>query len=236
MISSILIALMPLFGTTMGGPRVPVSGTYNARGLYDTSFSQLRLDTENGKADFEFILNNDVKAGLEYPRLFQITNMDYELYQNGTLKFLTKPEDNDREMVKEMKKYFTPLGVFNIPIEAAWTEDGTIVASIMLLDAELSPVTSGDIWDMDDMLKQLKGELTTTSSPVAAANSRLEDDVPPNPLVAAASSDVVIATAASPPPDGPGKSSTMTSLTFFIFLVTIIFPLAEGMTGWLLYC
>jgi hypothetical protein len=50
-------------------PRVPVSGTYNYRELYDSSFCQLTLDVEKNRADIDIILNDYANEDdLIYPK------------------------------------------------------------------------------------------------------------------------------------------------------------------------
>ena len=219
----------------------PVTGVYNARSVADLWVCQMKLNVETRLADFEFILNNDARRNLTYPKYFKLENMDYEFnHLNSTISFLTNPEDSDREVVRDMVDYFAPLGELKIPIEAAWTEDGSIVASILVLDIEL--IQNGEM-DFEQIYQEMKSArdagITTSlfieeaygtdepSVSTAATSTPNEPTVlskkeAPRPLVAAAKS----------------ATSTPIKLSLPLLLITVLlasFPLAQGALDWLMY-
>jgi hypothetical protein len=238
------VRLFYIISLVAGDYSSPVTGVYNARSGANLWVCQMKLNVETKLANFEFILNNDARRNLTYPKYFKLENMDYEFNDlNSTISFLTNPEDSDREVVRDMVEYFAPLGDLKIPIEAAWTEDGSIVASILVLDIEL---IQGDEIDMENVYQEMKtdreagietslfieetvsdvtiepseiSETTTSESTSTPPTDRTRDA--PRPLVAAAKSVPV---------------QYKLSLPFFIATVLFAsFPLAQGAFDWLIY-
>jgi hypothetical protein len=218
----ILAAILLIVGV-MSSDSGPISGTYNARGVMDSTFCQLTI-TEDGRADFEFILNNDARRGLEFPKLFQVRDMNYEYDDvSREIRFMTRAEDEDRPIVKEMKKYFEPLGEFKIPITAIWTEDGNIGATVMRLDIELE--LSKSVWDMEEMLNGLKtGEGVGAGMTTSSTTSTTVTTSTSSPSTSAAHV-VGVAT-------GPGKDYERLTLSFSLMLVVVLMPLADGVIDW----
>jgi len=242
------VRLFYLVYAVVGDNSAPVSGVYNARSVADLWVCQMVLNVETQIAKFEFILNNNAGRNLTYPKYFQVDNIEYTYNElNSTILFLTNPEDPDREIVREMIEYFAPIGDLKIPIEAAWTEDGSIVASIILLDVEL---VQNDELDMQSILtefQQMKDEgfetnlfiepvaaLSTSETPDSSSSTLSSTTEDPSSTASQFRTVQPIVAAVNSSKDGTGKFDS----PVWMFLATILFasfPLAEGFLDWLVY-
>ena len=226
---------MVIFVAYGDNPTSPISGVYNARSQSNLWVCQLRMNAESQTADLEFILNNNVGRNLTYPKLFTIENMEYKFFEsNNTIHFLTNLEDEDREVVLDMREFFAPLGKFQIPIEGAWTEDGSIAVSIMLLDADL---VSGEQLDMEDILRGMEN---IRNSPTISATTAISSTSTITTSAAATTSTMSnlevktpIVAAASVSRDQSNKSVSRNAMKFF--WVPLMCVVAGGTFDWLIY-
>ena len=239
------VRLFYLLSLVSSDNSAPVTGVYNARSVADLWVCQMKINADTRVAEFEFILNNNAGRNLMYPKYFKVDNIDYEFNEvNSTILFLTNPEDPDREIVRDMREYFAPLGELKIPIEAAWTEDGSIVASIIVLDVDL---VQNDELDMNAMLSEFqknlqKGRQTSifiqTTSPVpnsSVTSTSLEEEVSFSSAPDEKSVRPIVAAAVN---SNKSTSTRNGSFSISFILITVLFvsfPLAQGMLEWLIY-
>ncbi len=234
------VRLFYLFSLVSSDNSAPVTGVYNARSIADLWVCQMKINADTRVAEFEFILNNNAGRNLMYPKYFKVDNIDYEFNEvNSTILFLTNPEDPDREIVRDMIEYFAPLGELKIPIEAAWTEDASIVASIIVLDVDL---VQNDELDMNAILSEFqrnrqKGGQTSifiqTTSPVP--KSSVTEEVSSSPAPDEKTVRPIVAAAVNANKSALTRNGSF-SISFILLTVLFVsFPLAQGMLEWLIY-
>ena len=176
----------------------------------DSYYVQLELHPDARTADMEFILNNACgKKQLEFPKFFEIKNMDYGSNETG-ITFLRNATETQRKQIEDINSFFSSFAPIEYPLEAD-LEDGKIVVQISLVTAKMAPVEA-----RTDM-KFLHSQLEAKKKGLAPPTTRV-------PELTGAALNVSMASA-------NGASGHLEPL---VWLVLVMFPLAEGMNEWLM--
>lgn len=188
----------------------PLVGVFNEIGPSEAYYSQMVLHA-NATADFSFLINSGCgRHKIPAPLLWEIKNMDYITNADGTLSFLTKPEDANRTEIVDINKVFATMGTFKLPIKVRVSADNTLLANVLRLSVNLK---QQPMMDMKKLLSKLKGE-PEIESPTAAAPSCCDHK-----------SEKPVDLAAAP------QASATAQLSWLL----VAMPLAAGMTDWLSY-